>query len=194
MPDKTPEKSPGKLRPTATQGELSAAGLHFGIVVGRFNSFITDRLLAGALDALQRAGATEKQIELVRVPGSLEIPVAAKKLGKAGRCDAIICIGCVIRGETSHFEHVSSEVARGVQIAQLDTGVPMAFCVLTCETLEQAIDRAGLKSGNKGFDAGLAAIEMANLLPKLAANPRSASSNSRKSKRRASRPGTRREK
>lgn len=194
MPDKTPEKSPGKLRPTATQGELSAAGLHFGIVVSRFNSFITDRLFAGALDALQRAGATEKQIELVRVPGSLEIPVAAKKLGQSGRCDAIICIGCVIRGETSHFEHVSSEVARGVQIAQLDTGVPMAFCVLTCETLEQAIDRAGLKSGNKGFDAGLAAIEMANLLPKLAANPRSASSNSRKSKRRASRPGTRREK
>jgi len=171
MPDKTPKKRPGKLRPTPTQGELSATGLHFGIVVSRFNSFITDRLLAGALDALQRAGATEKQIEVVRVPGSLEIPVAAKKLGASGRCDTIICIGCVLRGETSHFEHVSSEVARGVQIAQLDTGVPMAFCVLTCETLEQAIDRAGLKSGNKGFDAGLAAIEMANLLPKLASNP-----------------------
>ena len=194
MPEKMPEKSPGKLRPTATQGELSATGLRFGIVVSRFNSFITERLLAGALDALQRAGATEKQIELVRVPGSLEIPVAAKKLGQSGRCDAILCIGCVIRGETSHFEHVSSEVARGVQIAQLDTGVPMAFCVLTCETLEQAIDRAGLKSGNKGFEAGLAAIEMANLLPKLAANPRSASTNSRKSKPRASRPGKRRAK
>lgn len=192
MPDKTPEKSPGMLRPTATQGALSAAGLRFGIVVSRFNSFITERLLAGALDALQRAGATEKQIELVRVPGSLEIPVAAKKLGQSSRCDAILCIGCVIRGETSHFEHVSSEVARGVQIAQLDTGVPMAFCVLTCETLEQAIDRAGLKSGNKGFDAGLAAIEMANLLPKLA--PTRKLNEAGKSKPRASRPGKRRAK
>src|SRR5487761_458998 len=186
-----PEKIPGKLRPTPTQGELSAAGLHFGIVVSRFNSFITERLLAGALDALQRAGATENQIEVVRVPGSLEIPIAAKKLGQAGRCDAIICIGCVIRGETSHFEHVSTEVARGVQIAQLDTGVPMAFCVLTCEALEQAIDRAGLKSGNKGFDAGLAAIEMANLLPKLALNAARASHKSRQSKSATRRHGTR---
>lgn len=192
MPDKTPEKSPRKLQPKPIHGELSAAGLRFGIVVSRFNSFITERLLAGALDALQRAGATEKQIDVVRVPGSLEIPIAAKKLGKTGRCDAIICIGCVIRGETSHFEHVSSEVARGVQIAQLDTGVPMAFCVLTCETLEQAIDRAGLKSGNKGFDAGLAAIEMANLLPKLGPKTARASNKSRKSKPRTSRPGTRR--
>jgi 6,7-dimethyl-8-ribityllumazine synthase len=190
MPDKTPEKGPGKLQPTATQGELSAAGLRFGIVVSRFNSFITERLLAGALDALQRAGAKEKQIELVRVPGSLEIPVAAKKLGASGRCDAIICIGCVIRGETTHFEHVSSEVARGVQIAQLDTGVPMAFCVLTCETLEQAIDRAGLKSGNKGFDAGLAAIEMANLLPKLA--PARKLNETGKSRPRTARHGSRR--
>ncbi|MGH9731251.1 MAG: 6,7-dimethyl-8-ribityllumazine synthase [Candidatus Acidiferrales bacterium] len=189
MPDKTRGKSSGKLRPTATQGELSATGLHFGIVVSRFNSFITERLLAGALDALQRAGATEKQIELVRVPGSLEIPVAARKLGASGRCDAIICIGCVIRGETTHFEHVSSEVARGVQIAQLDTGLPMAFCVLTCETLEQAIDRAGLKSGNKGFDAGLAAIEMANLLPKLA--PARKLNDAGKSKPRTSRHGKR---
>jgi 6,7-dimethyl-8-ribityllumazine synthase len=190
MPDKTRGKSPGKLRPAATQGELSATGLHFGIVVSRFNSFITERLLAGALDALQRAGATEKQIELVRVPGSLEIPVAAKKLGASGRCDAIICIGCVIRGETTHFEHVSSEVAHGVQIAQLDTGLPMAFCVLTCETLEQAIDRAGLKSGNKGFDAGLAAIEMANLLPKLA--PARKLKEAGRSKPRTSRHGKRR--
>ena len=187
-----PEKRLRKLQPKSIHGELSAAGLRFGIVVSRFNSFITERLLAGALDALQRAGATEKQIEVVRVPGSLEIPVAAKKLGQSGRCDAIICIGCVIRGETSHFEHVSAEVARGVQIAQLDAGVPMAFCVLTCETLEQAIDRAGLKSGNKGFDAGLAAIEMANLLPKLAANPGGASTNLRKSRPRTSHLRTRR--
>lgn len=191
MPDKRPEKRPGRLQPKSIQGELSAAGLRFGIVVSRFNSFITERLLAGALDALQRAGATEKQIEVVRVPGSLEIPVAAKKLGQSGRCDAIICIGCVIRGETSHFEHVSTEVARGVQIAQLDTGVPMAFCVLTCESLEQAIDRAGLKSGNKGFDAGFAAIEMANLLPKLTPNAARASNKSRESKPRTRRHGTR---
>lgn len=194
MPDKRPVKRPGRVRPKPIQGELSAAGLRFGIVVSRFNSFITERLLAGALDALQRAGATEKQIEVVRVPGSLEIPVAAKKLGQSGRCDAIICIGCVIRGETSHFEHVSTEVARGVQIAQLDTGVPMAFCVLTCETLEQAIDRAGLKSGNKGFDAGLAAIEMANLLPKLTPNAAEKSRGPHKSTRRKSNPRTPRSK
>ena len=183
-----PEKRSRKLQPKPIHGELSAAGLRFGIVVSRFNSFITERLLAGALDALQRAGATENQIEVVRVPGSLEIPIAAKKLGQAGRCDAIICIGCVIRGETSHFEHVCAEVARGVQIAQLDTGVPMAFCVLTCEALEQAIDRAGLKSGNKGFDAGLAAIEMANLLPKLASNAVEKSREPRKSSPRKSKP------
>lgn len=187
-----PDKNRGKLRPTPTQGELSATGLHVGIVVSRFNSFITERLLAGALDALQRAGAKEEQIEVVRVPGSLEIPIAAKRLGASGRCDAIICIGCVIRGETSHFEHVCAEVARGVQIAQLDTGVPMAFCVLTCETLEQAIDRAGLKSGNKGFDAGLAAIEMANLLPKLA--PARKLNEAGKSKSRAASHGKRRAK
>ncbi len=186
-----PEKRSRKLQPKSIHGELSAAGLCFGIVVSRFNSFITERLLVGALDALQRAGATEKQIEVVRVPGSLEIPVAAKKLGQSGRCGAIICIGCVIRGETSHFEHVSAEVARGVQIAQLDTGVPMAFCVLTCDTLEQAIDRAGLKSGNKGFDAGLAAIEMANLLPKLAPNAARASNKSRQPKSRTRLRGTR---
>ena len=173
---------PGKLQPKPIRGELSAAGLRFGIVVSGFNSFITDRLLAGALDALERAGATEKQIEVVRVPGSFELPVAAKKLGASGRCDAVICIGCVLRGETAHFEYVCTEVARGVQIAQLDTGVPMIFCVLTCDTLEQAINRAGLKSGNKGFDAGLAAIEMANLMPKLARNLARKPSGRRKSK------------
>lgn len=155
------------LARNASEGELSAAGLRFGIVVSRFNQFITDRLLAGALDALKRAGARESEIEIVRVPGSLEIPIAAKKLAQAGRCEAIICIGCVLRGETSHFDHVCTEVARGVQLAQVDTGVPMPFCVLTCDTIEQAIDRAGLKTGNKGFDAGLTAIEMAQLSRKL---------------------------
>ncbi len=158
---------PDKLKPKAIEGGLNAAGLHFGIVVSRFNSFITDRLLAGALDALARAGAVESQIDLVRVPGSFEIPVAAKKLAESRHLDAVICIGCVLRGETSHYDLVASEVARGVQLAQMDAGVPMIFCVLTCDTIEQSIDRAGLKGGNKGFEAGLAAIELAGLSRKL---------------------------
>ncbi len=157
----------GNFKSSGTRGELNAAGLRFGVVVSQFNSFITDRLLAGALDALKHAGADEKAIETIRVPGSFEIPLAAKKLATTGRCDAIICIGCVLRGETSHYDYVASETARGIQLAQLDTGVPMAFCVLTCDTLEQAIDRAGLKSGNKGYESGLAAIEMAHLSRKL---------------------------
>jgi 6,7-dimethyl-8-ribityllumazine synthase len=157
-----------KLHPNQMRGDWKAEGLRFGIVVSRFNSFITDRLLAGALDSLARAGAESGQIELVRVPGSFEIPLAAKKLAAAGRCDAVICIGCILRGDTQHFEYISTEAARGVQLAQLDTGVPMIFCVLTCENLEQAIDRSGLKSGNKGADAGLAAVEMANLSRQLA--------------------------
>ncbi|MFZ0639000.1 MAG: 6,7-dimethyl-8-ribityllumazine synthase [Candidatus Acidiferrales bacterium] len=180
-----PAKKPSPLQPKLAQGELSATGFRFGIVVSRFNQFITDRLLAGALDALQRAGASESQIEIVRVPGSLEIALAAKKLAQTGRCDAVICIGCVLRGETSHFDHVCSEAARGVQLAQLDTGVPMPFCVLTCDTLEQAIDRAGLKTGNKGFDAGLTAIEMAHLSRKLSGAPKPLAP--RKSRRRAHR-------
>ncbi len=156
-----------KLKPKSITGNLSAAGLRVGIVISRFNSFITERLLAGALDALERAGAADDQVEIVRVPGSFELPVAAKKLAESRRPDSIICIGCVLRGETSHYEHVSNEVARGIQLAQMDSGVPMAFCVLTCDTLEQAIDRAGLKSGNKGFEAGLAAVEMGNLSRQL---------------------------
>jgi 6,7-dimethyl-8-ribityllumazine synthase len=165
------------------RGELNAAGLHFGIVVSQFNSFITDRLLAGALDALHRGGASDHRIEVVRVPGSFEVPLAAKKLAAAGRCDAIVCIGCILRGETAHFDYVASEAARGVQLAQLDTGVPMTFCVLTCDTLEQAIDRAGVKSGNKGYEAGLGAIEMASLSRQLSAK----SGASRRSSQRPSR-------
>src|SRR5271155_645825 len=156
-------KMAGPFKPSTIRGELNAAGLRFGIVVSQFNSFITDRLLSGALDALERSGAGEKQIEILRVPGSFELPIAAKKLAATGRCDSIICIGCVLRGETSHYDHVASETARGIQLAQLDTGVPMSFCVLTCDTLEQAIDRAGLKGGNKGYEAGLGAIEMGRL-------------------------------
>lgn len=151
------------------KGNLNAKGLRFGIIVSRFNSFITERLLTGALDALERAGADPKNVNVVRVPGSFEIPVTAKKLGASGQYDALICLGAILRGETSHFEYVSAEVTRGVQRAALDTGVPMAFGVITVDTLEQAIDRAGAKSGNKGAEAALTAIEMANLLRRLPA-------------------------
>jgi 6,7-dimethyl-8-ribityllumazine synthase len=157
-----------KLKPANIKGELSAAGLRIGVVVSQFNNFITDRLLAGALDAMERAGAAESQIEIVRVPGALELPIAAKKMAQTGRYDSIICIGCVLRGETSHYDVVVSETARGVQLAQLDTGVPLIFCVLTCDTLEQAINRAGLKAGNKGYEAGLGAVEMGQLIKKIA--------------------------
>jgi 6,7-dimethyl-8-ribityllumazine synthase len=148
---------------------VNAAGFRFALVVSRFNSFITDRLLAGALDALEAAGAGADDIMVVHVPGSFEIPLTAKKLAAGGRVDAVVAIGCVLRGETAHFDYVASEVARGVLLAQLDTGIPVIFCVLTCDTLEQAIERAGLKSGNKGYDAGLAAVEMANLSRQLRA-------------------------
>src|SRR5580700_5355649 len=170
-----------EFKPSTIRGELSPAGLHFGIVVSQFNSFITDRLLAGALDALQSAGTAQRQIEVVRVPGSFEIPIAAKKLAESDRFDSIICVGCVLRGETSHYDVVVSETARGIQLAQLDTGVPLIFCVLTCDTLEQAIDRAGLKSGNKGYEAGLAAVEMAQLVRRIAGNSGAASGGGAKS-------------
>jgi 6,7-dimethyl-8-ribityllumazine synthase len=149
------------------EGGLSGTGLRFGIVVSRFNSFITERLLAAAVDALERAGAAGKDVDVVCVPGSFELPLTAKKLAATGKYDVLIAIGCVIRGETSHYDYVCSETARGLQLAQMDTGVPIMFCVLTCDTLEQAVDRAGLKGGNKGFEAGLAAIEMAHLSRKL---------------------------
>jgi 6,7-dimethyl-8-ribityllumazine synthase len=149
------------------EGALSAAGLRFGIVVSRFNSFITERLLTAAVDALERAGAAGADVDVVRVPGSFELPLTSKKMATTGRYDALIAIGCVIRGETSHYDYVCSETARGLQLAQMDSGVPIIFCVLTCDTLDQAIDRAGLKGGNKGFESGLAAIEMAHLSHKL---------------------------
>jgi 6,7-dimethyl-8-ribityllumazine synthase len=148
-------------------GGLSADGLSFGIAVSRFNSFITERLLQGAVDALERAGAGSKNIDVARVPGSFELPLTAKKLAMTGKYDALIAIGCIIRGETAHYDYVCSETARGLQLAQMDTGIPIMFCVLTCDTLEQAVDRAGLKGGNKGFEAGLGAIEMARLSRKL---------------------------
>jgi 6,7-dimethyl-8-ribityllumazine synthase len=155
------------MRTGKIDGGLGAAGLRFGIVVSRFNSFITERLLAAAVDALERAGASSKDVDVIHVPGSFELPLTAKKLAATGRYDALIAIGCVIRGETSHYDYVCSETARGLQLAQMDLGVPIMFCVLTCDNLEQAIDRAGLKGGNKGFEAGLSAIEMAHLSRKL---------------------------
>jgi 6,7-dimethyl-8-ribityllumazine synthase len=149
------------------EGELSAAGLRFAIVVSRFNSFITDRLSTAAMDALNRAGAAAADVDVVPVPGAFELPLIAKKLALTGRYDALIALGCVIRGDTTHYDYVCSETARGLQLAQMDTGVPILFGVLTCENLEQAIDRAGPKAGNKGFEAALAAIEMGHLSRKL---------------------------
>jgi 6,7-dimethyl-8-ribityllumazine synthase len=145
------------------RGGLNAAGLHFGIIVSEFNSFITDRLLAGALDALASAGARKQQLEIVRVPGAFELPIAAKKLAATGRFDSLVAIGCVLRGETSHYDYVCSETARGIQLAQLDSGVPIGFCVLTCDTREQALARAGDKNENKGYETAIGAIEMARL-------------------------------
>ncbi len=154
-----PAKTPGK----ALEGGLSAAGKRFGIVVSRFNAFITDRLLQSAYNGLVRSGAREKDIVTVRVPGSFEVPSAARTLAETGKYDAIICLGCLLRGDTAHYDVIVNEVARGIGQSAQETGVPHAFGVLTCETLEQAIDRAGLKMGNKGLDAALAAVEMANL-------------------------------
>lgn len=153
------------------RGGLSAAGLHFGIIVSEFNSFITDRLLAGALDAFESAGARKQQLEIVRVPGAFELPIAAKKLAATGRFDSLVCIGCVLRGETSHYDYVCSETARGIQLAQLDSGVPIGFCVLTCDTREQALARAGDKKDNKGYETAIGAIKMARLSRKYSGKP-----------------------
>jgi len=152
-----------KIREKTVAGKLNASGLRFGIVASRFNEFITDRLLRGAYDGLLRSGARENAIEIVRVPGSFEIPSAARTLSETKKYDAIICLGCLIRGDTAHYDVIVNEVTRGIGQSAQQTGVPHAFGVLTCENLEQAIDRAGLKMGNKGFEAALAAVEMANL-------------------------------
>jgi 6,7-dimethyl-8-ribityllumazine synthase len=146
------------------EGNLDAKGLRFAIVAGRFNSFITERLVGGAMDALRRSGASEDDIELVRVPGSWEMPLAVAAVLGQKRHDAVICLGAVIRGETPHFDYIAGETAKGIAQASLQAGVPVSFGVLTTNTLEQAIDRAGAKGGNKGFDAAMAAVEMANLL------------------------------
>jgi len=165
---------PLKGKPVAIEGDLSAEGMRFAIVVARWNAVITDRLLEGALDALLRSGAARRHIEIVRVPGAWEVPAAARTLaeripanGGPGALDAIITLGCLIRGETAHYEAIYTEVARGIGQSQQETGIPHAFGVLTCETLEQALNRAGVKAGNKGFEAAVAAIEMVSLRRKL---------------------------
>jgi 6,7-dimethyl-8-ribityllumazine synthase len=157
--------------PKVWEGQLSAKGLRFAVVVSRFNSFITERLLAGAMDALNRTGADPEMIEIVKVPGSWEIPLVAGELARQHRFDAVICLSAVIRGETPHFDYVAGEAAKGVAHVAAETGVPVAFGILTTNTLEQAIDRAGTKGGNKGFDAAMTAIEMANLLRTLRQAP-----------------------
>jgi 6,7-dimethyl-8-ribityllumazine synthase len=156
-------KARGKIRVKALEGNLSADGKRFGVVVSRFNAFITERLLQSALDGLLRCGAKQKDVQVVRVPGSFEIPSAARTLAETRKYDAIICLGCLLRGDTAHYDVIVNEVTRGIGQSAQETGVPHGFGVLTCETLEQAIDRAGLKMGNKGFEAALAAVEMANL-------------------------------
>ncbi len=149
------------------EGKLDASGQKFGLVVSRFNSFICDRLVEGALDALLRHGASREDIHIVRVPGAFEIPVTAKKMAETGRFDALICLGAVIRGATPHFDYVSSEVSKGVASVSLDAGIPVAFGVLTTDNIEQAIERAGSKAGNKGAEAAVTAIEMVNLFKAL---------------------------
>jgi 6,7-dimethyl-8-ribityllumazine synthase len=156
-----------KGKPLAVEGDLSAAGMKFAIVVSRWNAVITDRLLEGALDGLLRSGAKREEIEIVRVPGAWEIPAAARTLANQQRADAIITLGCLLRGETAHYEAIYNEVARGIGQSQQETGIPHAFGVLTCETLEQALNRAGIKAGNKGFEAAVAAVEMVSLRRKL---------------------------
>ena len=158
---------PLKGKPLGIEGDLSAAGMKFAIVVSRWNAVVTDRLLDGALDALLRSGAGRSDIEIVRVPGAWEIPAAARTLANAGRAHAIVTLGCLLRGETAHYEAIYNEVARGIGQSQQETGIPHSFGVLTCETLEQALNRAGIKGGNKGFEAAISAIEMVSLRNKL---------------------------
>jgi 6,7-dimethyl-8-ribityllumazine synthase len=154
-----------KNRPTedAIEGSLNAHGMRFAVVVSRWNSFITERLLQGSLDALRRSGCREEDITVVRVPGAFEIPSQSRTLADSGKYDAIVTLGCLIRGETTHYEHISTEVTRGIGQSAQETGVPHTYGVLTCENLEQALDRAGLKAGNKGFEAAISAVEMVSL-------------------------------
>jgi 6,7-dimethyl-8-ribityllumazine synthase len=158
---------PLRGKPLSVEGDLCAAGMRLAIVVSRWNAVITERLLEGALDALLRSGAKRTDIEVVRVPGAWEIPAGARTVANLGKVDAVVTLGCLLRGETAHYEAIYNEVARGIGQSQQETGIPHSFGVLTCETLEQALNRAGIKAGNKGFEAAVAAIEMVSLRRKL---------------------------
>jgi 6,7-dimethyl-8-ribityllumazine synthase len=151
----------------AVEGKLDATGLKTAVIASRFNDFITNKLIEGAIDCLVRHGSAEKDITVVRVPGSFEIPTATARAAASGKFDAVVCLGALIRGQTPHFDYIASEVTKGIAQVSLDTGVPVAFGVITADTLEQAVDRAGAKSGNKGFEAALSAIEMADLLRQI---------------------------
>jgi len=153
--------------PKVIEGQLLAEGFRFAIIVSRFNDFISSRLVQGAMDALQRHGAPEEQVVLIKVPGAFEIPLAAKRVAESGKYDAVICLGAVIRGATPHFDYVAAEVSKGIANVALESLVPVTFGVLTTDTLEQAIERAGSKSGNKGYEAAMAAVEMSDLFKKL---------------------------
>jgi len=157
----------GDVMPKVSEGQFSAKGFRFALIVSRFNDFVSSRLLEGAVDALTRHGAGDDQLHIIKVPGAFEIPAVAGRLAKSGRYDAIICLGAVIRGSTPHFEYVASEVSKGIATIALDSGIPVTFGVLTTDTLEQAIERAGSKAGNKGWEAAMAAIEMVNLFKEL---------------------------
>jgi 6,7-dimethyl-8-ribityllumazine synthase len=168
---------PLKGKPLALEGDLSAQGMRFAVVAARWNAIITDRLLQGALDALLRSGAAREDVSLIRVPGAWEIPAAARQAAESGNVDAVITLGLLLRGETAHYEAIYNEVSRGIGQSQQETGIPNTFGVLTCETLEQALDRAGIKAGNKGFEAGIAAIEMVSLGRKMTSQVRPDASN-----------------
>lgn len=172
------------------EGRLDSRGKHFAIVVSRFNSFITERLLAGAVEALRKTGARSEDVKVVRVPGAFEIPAAARTLAETGKYDAIVCLGCLLRGDTAHYDVIVNECARGIGQSAQETGIPHAFGVLTCDTLEQAIDRAGLKMGNKGFEAALAAVEMATLKTAVASHRAPASKKRAASRSRGNTPRT----
>jgi 6,7-dimethyl-8-ribityllumazine synthase len=151
------------LQPKIHQGRLNADGFRFAVVASRWNDFLTSRLVEGALDALERLGAAEKAVELFRVPGSFEIPLLARKLAASGKWDAVVCLGTIIRGQTPHFEYIAGEVTKGIAQAGMETDVPVVYGIVTADTLEQAIDRAGVKAGNKGFEAAMSAVELVNL-------------------------------
>jgi 6,7-dimethyl-8-ribityllumazine synthase len=151
------------LQPKIHQGRLNAEGFRFALVASRWNDFLTSRLVEGALDALERLGADEKAVELFRVPGSFEIPLLARKLAASGKWDAVVCLGTIIRGQTPHFEYIAGEVTKGIAQAGMETDVPVVYGIVTADTLEQAIDRAGVKAGNKGFEAAMSAVELVNL-------------------------------